>query len=113
MLATPAGRRYNQLLEANSAEILELAMKDDRLRKQGLDLLERVIGMVEAAEEKPEVLDKDLISAVEQLAKRVERKASPALKEALAEIRSDLKHFEEKTIVEGLEAASRGKAIGQ
>ena len=107
MLATPAGRRYNQLLEANSAEILELAMKDDRLRKEGLDLLERVVRMVEAADEKPEVLDKDLINAVEQLAKRVERKASPALKEALEEIRSDLKHFEEKTIVEGLEAASR------
>lgn len=107
ILRTPAGRRYVQLLEANSLEILEIVMRDERLRKQVVDVLRRVHAVVRTRKDpKPKVFDAEVIAAAEQLAAKFSDKGSPALKKTIKAVRNDLAKFRGKAVLEGLKLAS-------
>jgi murein tripeptide amidase MpaA len=111
MLATKAGRRYAQLLEENGIELMRAMARDGALRKQALVLIKRVNEVARSQKEpKPKALDAEIIAATEKLLQGFEAKGNAALKKAIAEVRSDLKHFRGKTISEGLESASKVKS---
>ena len=106
LLTTPAGRRYVQLLTENTAELLELMLRDKKLREQAVDLVQRVNKVVQLhGKPTSKVIDTNLIKAAEKLIDNAARRASPALKKALSVVEHDLKFFSGKTVSEGLRAA--------
>ncbi len=111
MLATSAGRRYVALLDESGVEILGLLSRDERLRKELLELLRRVHDVVRSQKEpRPKVLDAGLIQAVDRALKRLQEAGSPDFRKAVAEVRRDLRHFRGRTARAGLESASRARA---
>jgi hypothetical protein len=107
LLTTPAGRRYVQLLNENTVELLELMLRDKKLREQAVDLVQRVNKVVQLhGKPTSKAIDTNLIKAAEKLIDNAARRASPALKKALSVVEHDLKFFSGKTVSEGLRAAS-------
>lgn len=107
MRRSVAGRNYIRLLETHTVELLQLVVREGRLREQAIELLRRVDGVVRSRHDaKPKTFDAELITEAGQLAERVVAKGSPALKQAIAGLRADLKHFSGKTAAQGLRLAS-------
>ena len=111
MFGTAAGRKFARLLEDNSAELLELILRDKTAKKQLLEVAKSVNEVVRSrTSSKPGVFDSKTISAAEKLLRSFRGKGSPALKAAIVEVEGDLKHFRGKTVLNGLKAASKSKS---
>lgn len=108
MVSTSAGRKYLRLLQENAAEILQLVVPDERLRRQAVDVLSKMHGVVLSRNDpKPKAFDAKLIRAADDLLTKVSDKGSTRLKKAIAEVRQDLRHFRGAAVLEGLKSASR------
>lgn len=106
ILTTPAGRRYVQLLNENTEDLLEVILRDKKLRERAVDLVLRVNKVVQLHGKPTEkVIDANLVKAVEKLIDDFAQRASPSLKKALSVVEHDLKFFSGKTVMEGLLAA--------
>jgi hypothetical protein len=95
-----------QLLNENTVELLELMLRDKKLREQAVDLVRRVNKVVQLhGKPTSKVIDTNLIKAAEKLIDNAARRAGPSLKKALSVVEHDLKFFSGKTVSEGLRAA--------
>ena len=107
-LSTAAGRRYVRLLDAHALEASELLMADERLREQADDVLQHVGEVVSTWQQKePRRFESGLVDLVDEFFRAVGERGSSELREAIDEVRRDLDHFRDRTLADGLEAASR------
>lgn len=105
LLASEAGRWWVSLVQEHTEELLQVAAADPDLRRQAVEVLGRLAAIVGSRDDPtPMALDDDVIRGVEQLARRVERRAGPGLKNTLTEVRAELGRFHGKTVREALEA---------
>lgn len=111
MRATDIGRKYIQLLEKNTALIMNLIFSDKGLRDEAVTVLREVNNVVQSKndEKNPKVFEKDLINRMDILFKKFEEKGDDQLRDSIREIRKDLKNFEGKTVLEGLNLVNSKK----
>lgn len=102
LLATPAGRKYTELLRRHTVEILTLAARDKELRKLAQDALDQAAS-VALAEKK--VIDAATVANLKKALERFSQKASPALRESLKLVAGEMRHFEGVAVRDGLTAA--------
>jgi len=108
MLKTKAGRRYVQLLATHSVELLRLSKSEKALHEEALAVLQRVAPVIpEPRQRQAKVIDRELLKSVASLLKKTKDKSSPALGLALDALAKDLRFFKNRTVVEGLKAASQ------
>lgn len=114
MLSSKAGTVYVKILEENIDEILGLLKDDKKLHSQTIkiiDDLNKVIISSSVPERKrkqrtPLVFDSHFIKSIEDLLEAFKKKASPQLRNSIETSSIDLKYFRNKTLKEGLAAAS-------
>jgi carboxypeptidase T len=107
---TAVGRRYVQLLDEHGGEAMQL-LRSERRRSQAVELLERIQRVVRTRHApKPERFPPDLLRSIAATLREVQGQASEQLGRAIQEVIDDLGHFEEKTVMEGLEAASKARS---
>ena len=111
MLAQPSGRRYVELLESHTVEIIHLMAADANLRKRAIDVLQKLNDVVVPARGESGKISAALLKAVGDLLKAAGGKASPELKKTLATLQTELKFFEGQTAESGLKMAN-GKLAG-
>jgi len=110
MLRMVAGRRYDQELVKHSAELLQIIMGDPQLRKQTVGVLRHVYEVVRSRNDpKPKVFEASIVEEARNLADKFAKKASPALRTSIAELRREVKYFRGKTVAQALKSASSGK----
>ena len=108
LLSSARGRVYVRLLQEQGFEIIRHLRTDKQLRKQSVNVLREVLAILHSMKKpKPLPIPSTLIQSVEKLMSSFSEKASPALKGAIADVHKDLKHFESRTLLEGLKAASK------
>ena len=113
MLATSAGRRYVRLLEENTPEVLENVMRDSTIRDHALRVLQSVYQVVRTrTDSKPKVFDANVIEMVKSLVEEFYHCGSPRLQKALKVVQQDIRHFENKSAIEGLRLASEAEPVG-
>lgn len=106
MMATPAGRRYAVLLQRHSGEILQILTEKSETRAMGVEIARRVTETLADAHGKPGVVQPEIVRSAERFLDVVSKSASPQLRKTIDDVRKDLKHFEGRTVVEGLYGAS-------
>lgn len=110
LLKSVAGRRYAELLQNNTAEVIELIGRDAKLGKQVIDMLQQVNEVTRTQLGKnPKVFDAKLVTAADKLLQTVAAKGSANFKANVEEVRRDLTHFRGRTALKGLELASRNR----
>jgi carboxypeptidase T len=110
LLKSVAGRRYAELLQNNTAEIIEILGRDVKLGAQALEIMQKVNEVTRTQlDKKPKVFDDKLVSAADKILQSVAAKGSANIKENVAEVRRDLTHFRGRTALKGLELASRNR----
>jgi carboxypeptidase T len=110
LLKSVAGRRYAELLQNNTAEVMDIVSRDARLGAQLIEMLQRVNEVTRTHRDKrPKVFDAKLLSAADKLLQRVAAKGSAQFKEQVEEVRRDLPHFRGRTALNGLDLASRNR----
>lgn len=102
MLKTTAGRKYAELLNRHTMELLACTVREKELRELAQNILARISEIVLADNA---VFDPRLIAGLREALEKFGVRASPALKKSLKIISADLDHFEGRTAVEGLKAA--------
>lgn len=103
MAASARGRRWVALLDTHGDEILALLAKDRAARRAAETLLEQAADMVlEADSAEPPRIDRALVGQLDRLTARIEKRASPPLKKALAALRKDTARVVGKTAREAL-----------
>jgi murein tripeptide amidase MpaA len=105
VLAHPSGRRYVELLEAHTAEILRLTAADAKLRKMAIGVLQKLADVVAPARGESGPIPPALLKATGDLFKAAGAKASRELKKTLLTLRADLKFFKGQTAEGGLARA--------
>ncbi|MBA3766902.1 MAG: hypothetical protein H0W99_07920 [Acidobacteria bacterium] len=114
LLQFSAGRRYVELLQNNTGEVIDLMSREEKLRGRVVAMLLKVNEIARTQhEKKPGVFDARLVSAADKLLQNIAAKASAVLKESVEEIRRDLPHFRGRTATKGLELASRARDRGR
>jgi carboxypeptidase T len=104
---TPKGRRYVSLLEDNGVELMQIILRDKKLRAEVVDLTKGIDAVVRSRKAaKPKVFGASIIQAAEKLSASIASKASPTLKKAIEEVRRDIKHFSGRGVLDGLKLAS-------
>lgn len=84
------GRRWVELLDVHGDELLSLLAADTRARESAEAILGEGVEIVVGRErDEPPTIGKQLAGRVERLAARLEKKASPQLRRALAGVRKD------------------------
>jgi murein tripeptide amidase MpaA len=108
-MKTGAGKKYAEMLMTHSGELMRLVSADPQLGEQALDVLKMVSAVIPATSaEKPATVDAALLGAVEALLQKTKGRASAPLGEAIKELSKDLGFFKNKTVAQGLKAASKG-----
>jgi carboxypeptidase T len=108
VLRRKTGRRLDELLRRHSAELTRIALEDGQVRRRSLDVLERVLDLVEGGKPaQSKVLEAGLLSRVDELARRIAKDGSEPLRDALAEVRVEIEAAKDKTFLEALGTASR------
>jgi carboxypeptidase T len=98
MLEQRRGRRWAELLDRHGDELLTLLADDPRAREAAEQVLNEGAEIALGRErEQPPIIEKALATRIDQLATRLERKASPQLQKALTTIRKDGKAVVGKT----------------
>lgn len=111
LLATSAGKRYAQLLQSHTLEILEVLAKDGKLRKRAMEVLRHVHEVIKTrGNASPKAFSPSLIESMDQLMQDFGEKGRATLRVALTEARRELKHFRSRSVREGLKAASKAGA---
>jgi hypothetical protein len=105
MLAHPSGRRYVDLLEAHTAEIVGLLADNAKLRKKATDVLQKVADVVAPARGESHRIPAALLKATGELFKAAGAKASPGLEKSLLILQADLELFKGQTAESGLKRA--------
>ena len=105
MFAHPAGRKYVNLLNRHTLELIMLSMRDKELRKLAQEALDQVSTVVLSRK----TFEPRLISGLQKTLERFSVKASPALRKSLKELQADLGAFQGRTALEGLEAVGGHK----
>lgn len=91
MAKSARGRRWTGLLETHGDEILVLLSQDTVARRAAEAILDRAaVIVVEGRSPEPPRVDRALAGQLDRLAKRLEKRASPALRKALEGVRKDL-----------------------
>jgi carboxypeptidase T len=106
MLAQPSGRRYVNLLETHTVEIIRLIAADANLRKAAIGVLQKLADVVVPARGASRTIPAGLLKATGELFKTAGRKASPKLKKTLATLQNELKFFKGQTAEGGLKKAN-------
>jgi hypothetical protein len=110
LLKSVAGRRYAELLQNNTAEVIDIVGRDVKLGAHVIEMLQKVNEVTRTHRDKrPKVFDARLLSAADKLLKGVAAKGSAYFKEHVEEVRRDLPHFRGRTALKGLELASRNR----
>jgi hypothetical protein len=108
MLETPAGRKFTELLQNNSVEIMKVLSKDAKLRARVVELAQAVNDISKTRHaKKPKTFDAKLITAADKLLQAVAAKGSASFKKDIEQVRGDLKHFKGHSVLKGLDLASR------
>lgn len=115
LLKNKAGAVYVTILEDNVGEILDIVKDDKKIHSQAVNIITRLNKVIKSSsmstgskkKSRSLVIDANLVKDIEDLLRVFENKASPRLRNAIQQASTDLKHFSNKTIKEGLEAASR------
>jgi hypothetical protein len=104
----PAGGQYISKFEEHSDELLQLFLKDERLRKEAGTLAKVLVRVVqEATQKKPPILQDEFIEQGFALMRLLDTNGSVGLKATLASARADLAAFRGASLREGL-AGMRG-----
>lgn len=102
--ANPRGQRWVKLFRKFNWEIMAIVMKDAKLRKQTTSVLKQTTDLVlSRKKQRPQVLDSEKLTLIDNLAAAFEKKASARLKKAIQEVRRDVKSFKGKSVSEILE----------
>ncbi len=105
---TATGRRYVELLEQHTAELIEMVSADARIREQALGVLRRVDEVMQTrSETKPKVFDAALLVSVDRLAQAVGQKGSKGLGETISFLRKEQRRFVGKTIGDAIKSGLR------
>ena len=116
LLNTKAGTAYVTILEENVDEILDIVKDDKNIHSQTVNIIERLNKVVKSSsvsstKEKTSsselLIDEDLVKDIDHLLQLFKKKASTSLRNAIEQASTELNHFCNKTIREGLEAASK------
>jgi hypothetical protein len=115
LLKNKAGAVYVTILEDNVGEILDIVKDDKKIHSQAVNIITRLNKVIKSSsmstgskkKSRSLLIDANLVKDIEDLLRVFENKASPRLRNAIQQASTDLKHFSNKTIKEGLEAASR------
>ena len=105
MLAHPSGRRYVELFDSHSAELLSLTAADAKLQKMATDVLQELADVVAPARGKSGPIPSSLLKSSGGLFKAAGAKASRELKKTLLTLQTDLKFFKGQTAEGGLTRA--------
>lgn len=90
MMKGRRGRRWAELLDTHGDELLILLAADTRARESAEAILGKGVEIVLGRErDEPPAIDRQLAARIERLALRLEKKASPQLRRALAAVRKD------------------------
>jgi carboxypeptidase T len=110
LMCASAGRKYVQQLGRHSVELLQIMNANESLRKQTLNVLQRVYAVIRSRHKTtPKIFEPDLITEIKNLAEVFARHGSSALKETIFELKPDLKYYRGRTVLKGLERASSKK----
>jgi carboxypeptidase T len=114
LITTAAGRKYVDLFEDNGLELMRIMLDDEKLREQAIALAAQINEVVKSRKtSKPKTLSSNITGATDKLLKTFGSKAGPELKKAIAEVRTDLKYFKGKSVLDGLAAVSKLKTKTQ
>ena len=101
MLESRRGRRWVDLLEAHGEEVLGLLKEDRAAFAAAGKVLARGAELVAGRQAAtPRKVDRALVAEIGRLMARVEKRASPALRKAFAELRRDLRRVAGKTVAQ-------------
>jgi murein tripeptide amidase MpaA len=101
-----AGQRYLRLEPVLSGAFLARLGSDAALAKGALSLLEDLSAAIDAEPKEP-FIKADLVDRAEGLLVRLAVDADQDVRAAAAELQADVSHFRDRSLVEGLERASR------
>jgi carboxypeptidase T len=107
MLTRRRGRGWAELLNRHNDELLRLVSADRGLRKEAEAILVEATKVVLSRDKRPAVITESLTARIDRLAARVEERASPPLREAVASVREDLRSVVGKTAFDAI-----GEEIG-
>lgn len=101
MLESPRGRRWVDMLETHGEEVLGLLQADRAAWQAAGKLLGRGAAIVTGRHgADPARVDRALVTEIQRAVARVEKRASPALKKSLQELRRDLGRVAGKTVAQ-------------
>jgi carboxypeptidase T len=110
LMKSTAGRRYAELLETDTAEVVELMGRDPKLGPRLMEMLQSVNEVTRShRDKKPKTFDAKLVTAADKLLQGLAAKGSARFKQHVEEVRRDLTHFRGRTAAKGLELASRNR----
>jgi carboxypeptidase T len=91
MMESPRGREWVNLLELHGREVLFLLLKDRTAWKAAGQILSAGAAVVVGRDgTSPKTIDRTLVAQMQRLATQLEKRASPRLKKALANVRKDV-----------------------
>jgi hypothetical protein len=103
MMKSVRGRKWVDLLEQHGEEVLLLLRKDHTAWSASGKIFAAAAAIVLDRESaSPPKIDRSLVAQMGGLATRLEKRASPHLKKALAEVRRDLRKLVGKTALQAL-----------
>src|SRR5262249_39300163 len=95
----PRGREWVNLLELHGREVLFLLLKDRTAWKAAGQILSAGAAVVVGRDgASPKTIDRTLAAQMQRLATQLEKRASPQLKKALADVRKDVGKMTGKTV---------------
>jgi hypothetical protein len=98
MMESVRGRKWADLLEAHGEEILLLLGKDDTAWKAAGKIFSAGAAIVQGRDgASPPKIDRALVAQMQRLATRLQKRASPHLKKARADVRGDFRKVVGKT----------------
>jgi hypothetical protein len=97
-MGTVTGRRMIDLFEKNTAELFNLTMDDNALRKQAIETLRQLNTVLAADKSEPyPQISSDLVNDIDELLEQYEKVASDTLQQALHQIRAEIAHVANRT----------------
>ena len=98
MVESARGRKWVNLIELHGEEVLRLLLKDGATWKAAGNILSASAAIVLGRESaSPPKIDRPLVAQMQRFAAQLEKRASPRLKQALADVRRDLAKVAGKT----------------